>query len=244
MFTLFSPNYLASKPIEDAMQQFALQFAPEKQVLDIGCGKKPYEKFFGCQYTGIDPLPQVHPEVVGNAWSLPFPDNTFDGVIMNQSLEHIARPNKSIAEVQRVLKKGGTAIITVPQTMKNHSEAHPAETAPVHNFDPEQEPYWRVDYWRFTKFGLIYLFKEFKIVSIAPTNGYISTLCQLGNYFFASVGHNYLWAPIYLVNNSIGLLADWMVKQLVMLKHPIMHKLHHFSYNTLTINYILIVKKV
>lgn len=45
---------------------------------------------------------------------LNFPDNSFDCIIANQVLEHIQDDIKAMKEIYRVLKPGGTAIITVP----------------------------------------------------------------------------------------------------------------------------------
>src|SRR3989339_629096 len=121
MPNLFSCNYLARKPIELAMKEFAGNFDKNQKVLDVGCGKKPYAKFFSCEYIGLDPYKEVAPEIVANAWEIPLPDNSVDGIVLNQSLEHIAQTEKTISEIKRVLKLNGIGIVTVPQTMKNHS---------------------------------------------------------------------------------------------------------------------------
>ncbi|MDZ4771050.1 MAG: class I SAM-dependent methyltransferase [Chloroflexota bacterium] len=49
-----------------------------------------------------------------NIYSLPFPDDTFDGVIVSEILEHIDDDVAALREVLRVLKPGGVAVITVP----------------------------------------------------------------------------------------------------------------------------------
>lgn len=46
--------------------------------------------------------------------NLPFEDNTFDGVICNHVLEHIADDRAAIMQIYRVLRKGGWAILQVP----------------------------------------------------------------------------------------------------------------------------------
>ncbi len=53
--------------------------------------------------------------IQGNALSLPFDDDTFDRVIASEVLEHIPDDNQAIAEIQRVLRPGGTAAVTVPR---------------------------------------------------------------------------------------------------------------------------------
>jgi|SRR5690606_25446382 len=50
----------------------------------------------------------------GNAYMLPFIDNTFDVVLMADVIEHFENPDTAIKEVKRVLKKGGYFYITTP----------------------------------------------------------------------------------------------------------------------------------
>lgn len=241
--TIFSNNYLSNKPMEHAMKRFAKHFSSHHKILDIGCGNTPYKSLFKCKYIGLDPLQDVHPDLVGDAWDISLPDNHVDGIILNQSLEHIAETEKTIQELYRVLKPGGLGIITVPQTMKNHSCAIPHEKAPIHNFNPKQVPYWHVDYYRFTKFGLIYLFKDFKILSIKETNGYFSTILQLINYFFASSDYRWLFTPIFFINNILGITIDFFFTSLSKIKLNFFHRLHHHLYTELTINYVMVIQK-
>ncbi|TAJ99363.1 methyltransferase domain-containing protein [bacterium] len=49
----------------------------------------------------------------GDAEALPFPDESFDAVVMNFGLLHLGRPEKALAEMHRVLRSGGRAGFTV-----------------------------------------------------------------------------------------------------------------------------------
>lgn len=89
-----------------------LHIAPEniiaKQILrapniDYKCGD-----YFADGY--IYP-PYVHNM---NVLSLPFSNDTFDLVICNHVLEHIADDQKAMLELFRVLKKGGRGVLQVP----------------------------------------------------------------------------------------------------------------------------------
>ena len=51
---------------------------------------------------------------VGDVRSLPYPDDTFDGVIAVEVLEHIPDPEIGLLETMRVLKPGGYAITALP----------------------------------------------------------------------------------------------------------------------------------
>src|SRR5690242_9452788 len=50
----------------------------------------------------------------GSILKLPFDDNAFDVVIVAQLLEHIVQHRTCVAEIQRVLRPGGRALIFVP----------------------------------------------------------------------------------------------------------------------------------
>jgi len=53
--------------------------------------------------------------VQGDALALPFADETFDRVICSEVLEHIPNDLGAMAELARVLRRGGTMAITVPR---------------------------------------------------------------------------------------------------------------------------------
>lgn len=59
------------------------------------------------QYPGFD-------FVLGSADNLPFADESFTTVSMLDVLEHVPDPQKSLSEIDRVLRPGGHLIISVP----------------------------------------------------------------------------------------------------------------------------------
>jgi len=225
------------------MKKFARHFTPNQKVLDIGCGYQPYKHFFNCHYTSLDHTADLNPDIVSPAWSIPLPDNSFDGIILNQVLEHTAKLDQTINEIRRLLKPGSLAIITVPQTMKNHSVALPINQAPTSNLNSTHHPYWQVDYYRFTKYGLSHLFQDFTILSLTESNGYFGTIFQLFNYFLASFSLGAIFSPIYLINNILGLTLDCLGQQTKHIRHPLAQKFYYFTYSSLTINLILIIRK-
>lgn len=58
-------------------------------------------------------LPQIH-YAVKDALSLDYPDNHFDVVLSIDVIEHVSDSRQLLREVARVLKPGGTALITFP----------------------------------------------------------------------------------------------------------------------------------
>lgn len=97
---------------------------PECRLLDIGCGwdyrlLKTVEPFIGSgvgidfkvQETESAKIRTVRMQMTG---SLPFEAESFDIVTMLAVLEHLSDPIRIMSETERVLKKGGRLIMTVP----------------------------------------------------------------------------------------------------------------------------------
>ncbi|NES22689.1 MAG: class I SAM-dependent methyltransferase [Symploca sp. SIO3E6] len=75
-----------------------------------------------------------------------FNTDLYDFVILDEILEHVARPWISIKEVYRILKVGGCLICSVPFLIAEHKCPN--------------------DYWRFTKEGLSELLSDFELIEV------------------------------------------------------------------------------
>ena len=104
----------------------AAQASPGMSVLDVACGPgyvSAAAKELGAVPTGIDfsegmlaIAKEMFPGisfVQGDAQDLPFGDGSFDRVLINFGLLHVARPEKACTEACRVLKSGGRLGFTV-----------------------------------------------------------------------------------------------------------------------------------
>lgn len=98
-----------------------------KKVLDAGCGTGWFAGAANkrkANVTAMDIGPDLlqkvskkYPNistVEGSVMNMPFSDNSFDIVISSEVIEHVENPEKAIAEISRVLKPNGIAIITTP----------------------------------------------------------------------------------------------------------------------------------
>lgn len=152
--TPLDPLYIAKRILLDAMTDSA-RYA-HGRLLDVGCGSKPYKYVFEphiTEYVGMD-LPSIKSaDVHGDVQKIPFKNGSFDTVLCTEVLEHVPQPDKAMAEMARVLKKGGHLILTAPQVWGLHDI-----------------PY---DYYRYTPYGLRYLAEKagLKVINIRKTCG-------------------------------------------------------------------------
>jgi glycosyltransferase involved in cell wall biosynthesis len=125
-FVRFRWNEEALEPLFRRMRvKRVLEYlSKEKRLLDIGCGQD--FKFLRSIRTriklgvGIDK--SAKESHYGNLWTvrrildkeIEFGDSTFDVVTMLAVLEHMNHPNEMLEECHRVLREGGSLIITVP----------------------------------------------------------------------------------------------------------------------------------
>ncbi len=104
-----------------------------KDVLDVGCGAGGKSLFYlGCganKVVGIDIVPKYKEESEALAEKLglcgfefacedasktTFPDCSFDTIIMNDAMEHVAKPEEVLREMHRILRPGGKLYVNFP----------------------------------------------------------------------------------------------------------------------------------
>ena len=88
------------------------------KVLDIGCGRGESTHFLGAtgfeirKFSAWKQLDATF--LVANGIRLPFKDSCFDGVLVNNVLEHIADKKTLISEIKRVAKSDCNYVFIVP----------------------------------------------------------------------------------------------------------------------------------
>lgn len=94
-----------------APERFALRPSGPGRVLDVGCGSAKYPGA-----VGLDISPDTDADVVHDldVFPYPFEDASFDQVLMQDVIEHVAEPIKVIAELQRICRPGARIHLRTP----------------------------------------------------------------------------------------------------------------------------------
>ncbi|HKO04886.1 MAG TPA: class I SAM-dependent methyltransferase [Candidatus Acidoferrales bacterium] len=155
---------------EIARDMGAVRSAVGAAVADIGCGAKPYQRYFpdAAAYVGVD-LPagrsanklEKRADVYADLQRLPIADESFDVVLCTQVLEHVPEPERVLSEAHRILRAGGMAVLSVPFMAAEHEEPH--------------------DYLRFTSYGITDLLQRagFEAVSVKKQFGFWSAVGEM-----------------------------------------------------------------
>lgn len=155
-------------------------------VLVAGAGHDPYRSLFRRSkvYIRLDikPTPGIT-DVVGDGVALPFQARQFDCIFASEVLEHISKPFLFAEELSRVLRPGGTIILTVPFMFHKHGD-----------------PY---DYWRPTEQGMRELFKSFANVKVRSLGNRLHVISDLITTAFSPYP---VLFPLRIFNHVLRLL--------------------------------------
>lgn len=198
-YPISNPAYLVARIAGKHIRDRAGKYFSGKMI-EIGCGDKT-KKYLVEEYVeshiGLDhedsPHDKSNIDLVGTAYEIPQKDESFDCVLSTAVLEHLEDPQRALYESYRVLKPGGYAIYTAPFFWHLHEEPR--------------------DFYRYTKFGLEYLFKTagFYIVEIKPLSGFWITFGSELNYYISDfkLGYlRYIFKLIITINNIVFRLLD------------------------------------
>ena len=190
--TIFHTRYVHLSQLRDAtMQKIQELTAENKELLlvDFGCGDMPYrsviEPLVG-KYLGVDlemnPKAEHH---IGFDSKTTLPDNYADIILSNQVLEHVDTPSGYLQEAYRILKPGGSIILTTHGYWFYH---------PTPN-----------DYWRWTSAGLRKTVEAegFRITSFFGIMGLAASGIQLFQDALCSKLPKFLIPPFSLVMQAL-----------------------------------------
>ena len=168
-----NPFYFARKGLSMAMIKMSQNLSGN--LIDIGCGVKPYKKIFNVDsYRGLDIDSPIARErgIADDFYDgklFPYQNQVFDSALCNQVLEHVFNPNEFLQEINRVLKPGGRLLLTVPFVWDEH-----------------EQPY---DFARYSSFGLLSLLENggFVILQHEKLGADATILFQLTNAYLYKV---------------------------------------------------------
>lgn len=152
----------------DIFKETFKQIGKSGTMLDLGCGNRPYlflyepyfDKTIGADLPGTY-FEQYRVDIFCSATDIPLPDESIDVLFCSEVLHDISQPEKMLKEAYRILKPGGKIILSAPFV------------TPL--CDSEY------DHYRYTKFGLMFLFNQqnFSNIKITGVGNLFAVIIQL-----------------------------------------------------------------
>lgn len=112
-------------------------------ILDAGCGSQQFRRFCShLDYRGQDfgkyhcdqkatigsmrerDYEYGHLDYTGNIWEIDEKVGVFDAILCTEVLEHISYPGKTITEFERLIKPGGSLVLTAPFACRRHMDPY------------------------------------------------------------------------------------------------------------------------
>jgi SAM-dependent methyltransferase len=147
-----------SGPLKERLERIR---ASSTDILDAGQVDGGYKEYFaGKNYLMLDINPHSGADVIGDIHAIPLPDASIDAFLAFSLIEHAHSPHLMVQEVERVLRPGGKVLLTVPFMHPYHGGMNRGTHCP--------------DYYRFTKDGLEYLFRNFNLELISTGSFFIA----------------------------------------------------------------------
>ncbi len=155
--------YDSDRLLDEKMQLLAMNCG---KVLDFGKSSRVrFNLFKEDQVVTVDINEHAdYPDVIDDICDVRCLEwESIDGIVCLSVLEHVYAPHRAVENLYRLLRKDGYCLVHVPFLWRYHASP-----------DLQQQ-----DYFRFTRDGLAYLFKDFSEVTIYPVRGPYSTIFNL-----------------------------------------------------------------
>jgi SAM-dependent methyltransferase len=159
------PKFTRSGPVH--FQPLERELAPvahffDGRMLNAGCGDRDISSWLASlglkDVANYDIASSLPGAVIGPLESMPFADRSFDTILCNAVLEHVEKVDEVVAELARVLRPGGHAVIAVPFLQPYHECPR--------------------DFRRYTKEGLVALGEKagLRAVAVNPVHSAAQTI--------------------------------------------------------------------
>jgi SAM-dependent methyltransferase len=138
-------------------------------ILDFGDSSRALSDLFSYELKNknrltVDINESYNPNIVADICNLNmFENESIDGIICTAIFEHVYNPFSAVSELFRVMKPSGKMFVYVPWMFKYHA--------------PSNGEY--LDFFRYSRDGVCYLFKDFSNIEICPVRGHIETILNL-----------------------------------------------------------------
>lgn len=208
---------LSRKGLYEFLAQEYSGIRSESQVLTIGAGGKvnsllnQYAQQAGFQVVSFDIDEKRNPDILGDICNYNFGDRTFDVIVMSEVLEHVHSPHLALQNIYKAIKQGGKLILTTPFML------------PLHD-----RPY---DYYRYTRYGLAFLLRDFEDVQIQERNSYLEAV-------------DVLYVRLLQTETKGSRLLSYFLIPLTFIKQPITRALSKLAAtDAMTTGYVVTAKK-
>lgn len=116
-------NPIRFQPLDQELQPVARYLSG--RMLNAGSGSRDIRDFLRrngvTDLTSYDISSDDPSVILGPIESMPFEDASFDSALCNAVLEHLVDPERAMAELARVVRKGGHIVATVPFLQPYHA---------------------------------------------------------------------------------------------------------------------------
>jgi SAM-dependent methyltransferase len=173
-----------------------------KKVLTIGAGGEvnfllnQYSKKNSFDLVSFDIEKNMQPDILGDICTYDFKEEKYDYVVIVEVLEHLHSPHLAISNINSLLNQGGKIILTVPFIF------------PIH-----ERPY---DYYRYTKYGLEFLFKDFSNLKIKERNSWLEAINVL--FVRLVMDRNFIsriFAPFFIILAYFNFPFIWILSKAI-----------------------------
>lgn len=195
--SLTNPSWLVLRRRREIFEKWLARLnARDLDVLDVGGRIQPYRPLLEGRlrrYVAVDLRRTPLVNIVARGEQIPLASEQFDLVICTQVLEYVPQPSAVIEEIRRVLKPGGSLLLSVPTASPSDADE---------------------DRWRFLPAALRQLLAAFSQYEVVPEGGsivgFFRTINVCLNIFvrYPALRLLFRWTLCPLVNLSGELLTS------------------------------------